>query len=577
MTSDNSRTYVLIAYPISDGFRIKIARIAGEKAQYISVGELRRMGSYGMIRFLRGMNRNGVLYVPMEDPESEAIFPLLIGLVVLSSVRQIAVINADCSVKIVKRIQVISAIVQVALGTVCGLAALICSQIAAKILLSEHLRQSEIDHERHNVLYLNANYWFGLRVGGSVGHIAGVANALHDMGYHVDLACASPQPMIRPAIRQIYIKGLKTLGYPQELNLLRFHYRALRELKRLRANRYAFLYQRMSLFNFTGVAVSRLWGVPLILEYNGSEVWIARNWGRPLRFSKLGAALEDVCLRHAHRVVVVSRALADEVIARGVDPSRVVSYPNCVDPAHFSPEAVSESMKVAVRDRYCISRDDVLIAFVGTFGRWHGAPVLAEAIKSLVDREADWLDWNRVHFAMIGDGATMGQVRGFIGAPEYSRWVTFTGLVQQNETVKYLAACNILVSPHVANADGSRFFGSPTKLFEYMAMGKGIIASDLDQIGEILADGIRIGIESEANTAVAPAVLVRPGHVDDLVKAIKLLVGNPTLRTALGTNARAELIRKYTWRHHVGHILESLEANRISDATLETEGKILIS
>ena len=49
-----------------------------------------------------------------------------------------------------------------------------------------------------------------------------------------------------------------------------------------------------------------------------------------------------------------------------------------------------------------------------------------------------------------------------------------------------LDACDILVSPHVPLDAGAEFFGSPTKLFEYMAMGKGIVASRLGQIGEVL-------------------------------------------------------------------------------------------
>ena len=48
------------------------------------------------------------------------------------------------------------------------------------------------------------------------------------------------------------------------------------------------------------------------------------------------------------------------------------------------------------------------------------------------------------------------------------------------------ATSDVLVSPHVANADGTPFFGSPTKIFEYMGLGKPIVASDLNQIGEVI-------------------------------------------------------------------------------------------
>ena len=61
----------------------------------------------------------------------------------------------------------------------------------------------------------------------------------------------------------------------------------------------------------------------------------------------------------------------------------------------------------------------------------------------------------------------------------------FTGLIPQEKGPQYLAVADILVAPHVPNPDGTPFFGSPTKLFEYMAMGRGIVASNLDQIGEV--------------------------------------------------------------------------------------------
>jgi len=59
--------------------------------------------------------------------------------------------------------------------------------------------------------------------------------------------------------------------------------------------------------------------------------------------------------------------------------------------------------------------------------------------------------------------------------------VVFAGHVEHAQVPALLDACDILLSPHVPLEDGSEFFGSPTKLFEYMAMGKGIIASRLGQ------------------------------------------------------------------------------------------------
>lgn len=120
-----------------------------------------------------------------------------------------------------------------------------------------------------------------------------------------------------------------------------------------------------------------------------------------------------------------------------------------------------------------------------------------------------------------------------------------TGMVPQKEGAIHLAACDILASPHVPNPDGTPFFGSPTKLFEYMAMGKGIVASRLDQIGEVLEAG-RTGH------------LVDPGDVTSLKLGIKTLIDEEDLRKRLGEGARREVVEKYTWTVHTGRIIEKL-------------------
>jgi glycosyltransferase involved in cell wall biosynthesis len=99
----------------------------------------------------------------------------------------------------------------------------------------------------------------------------------------------------------------------------------------------------------------------------------------------------------------------------------------------------------------------------------------------------------------------------------------------------------------VPNPDGSDFFGSPTKLFEYMAMGKPIIASNLNQIGQILEHK-------------KTAYLVEPGNVPQLAKAMNILIEQPQLCELMGQNARAEVVANYTWQIHSQKILEKLNA-----------------
>ena len=77
--------------------------------------------------------------------------------------------------------------------------------------------------------------------------------------------------------------------------------------------------------------------VPLVLEFNGSEVWAQRHWGERLRFEALAERVERASLRHADLVVVVSQALVEQAVELGAARERVLFYPNGIDPLVFDP------------------------------------------------------------------------------------------------------------------------------------------------------------------------------------------------------------------------------------------------
>jgi ubiquinone/menaquinone biosynthesis C-methylase UbiE len=101
----------------------------------------------------------------------------------------------------------------------------------------------------------------------------------------------------------------------------------------------------------------------------------------------------------------------------------------------------------------------------------------------------------------------------------------------------------------------SKFFGSPTKIFEYMALGGGIVASDLEQIGQVLSPSL--SSTEAANGAVVSnerSVLCAPGDVGQFLQAVVALVEHPTLACALGRNAHDAARDHYSWARHVSNL-----------------------
>jgi glycosyltransferase involved in cell wall biosynthesis len=124
--------------------------------------------------------------------------------------------------------------------------------------------------------------------------------------------------------------------------------------------------------------------------------------------------------------------------------------------------------------------------------------------------------------------------------------VVFTGAVPHEKIPSLLHKTDILVAPY-PRLPG--FYFSALKIFEYMAAGKAIIASDIGQITSILKNQ-------------ETALLVPPGDGKELSNALARLKGDSELRSKLGQNALSEVRRKHTWDHRIeiiSRILESLK------------------
>ncbi len=560
------RRAVVSYYELGESFRDAIARACPDETRFVAISRLSRDSLLQLFRQIRGL-KGECIAVAIEDENSRYLVGPLLLLAAMSGSRRIEIVWPNGTSE------------RVAFRTfVIWLAKILWAQISSRWAYWRarwRVKSLEAGGERspvapravRRVLYLDANLPIGAAVGGSVGHTRGVIDGLLREGFGVDYASGKAIPTDSPNSRWLRVSCGDLLAVPPELNCYAFNDEFERcAMKWTTENSYAFIYQRMSVHNFTGAMLRQKLGIPLILEYNGSEVWTAANWGKKLRLHDMAASAERASFANADLVVTVSKPLADEVAAAGVGRERIVVYPNCIDPAIFDPDRFSREELEQLRKRLRIADGARIATFLGTFGAWHGVEFLARAIRRLVDGDLAWLVANKLHFLLIGDGLKMAEVRALLGTGPYQDFVTLTGAVPQASAPAYLALSDLFLCPHVPNADGSTFFGSPTKLFEYMAMGRPIVASDLAQIGGVL----RGTYLDSANISEGPmAALFTPGSEDEFLAALRTVVEDPNLARTMAANARAAALGSFTWQHHVNAILAGAERAGLRVRTID--------
>jgi glycosyltransferase involved in cell wall biosynthesis len=383
-----------------------------------------------------------------------------------------------------------------------------------------------------SVLYLRVEptmRWHGSQVGGAATHTTGVVNGLIDGGADVRVV-ASERPVgteraafvrVRPRRVLDLVQGVGYAGYARAIARVASGYGA------------DLVYERYQYGSSAGLRVARRLRVPLVLEFNGPEIWVQRHWrGGRMVIGGLLERLERRNLRDASLVVVVSEPLRRHVLDQGVPPGRVLVNPNGVDVDQLAPYR-----RLSPREwRQRLAVPDVpTVGFIGTFGRWHGVELLPSLIAAVPDSQ--WI--------LIGGGGLFEQVRAEIQQRGLSDRVRLTGVIEHDNALETLACSDVCISPHIPNPDGSAFFGSPTKLFEYMGLARPIVASDLGQIADVIEDG-------------TTGLLCPPGDVEAAAIAVRRLLGDSELRARLGQAALERAAASYSWSAHARRIVDAI-------------------
>ena len=184
-----------------------------------------------------------------------------------------------------------------------------------------------------------------LLAGGSVAHTLGVINGFQEVGYHVICATSCMQSILKKQniSKIIYLSNPKIFKFLRwKLNsFLSSFFFVKNVIFELKNENIEFIYQRYSLMNFSGVILAWWYKKKLVLEYNGSEYWVAMHWSTKKRWIKLEWLMsisEQMIVRNADIIVVVSQVLYQELLERGVKPHKILVTPNGVNTDQFQPQ-----------------------------------------------------------------------------------------------------------------------------------------------------------------------------------------------------------------------------------------------
>lgn len=358
---------------------------------------------------------------------------------------------------------------------------------------------------------------------GQLVHIASLTQALAARGVGVIMggpkdghSSASPRTMDASAGR-----GLKDLlpAPVYECAEYGYSFSAYRRLAALnQAHQPDVLYERYNLFYHSGVWLSRRARLPMILEVN-APLASERAIHGDLALKSFARKSEAAIWRAADMVLPVTNVLADEVRAVGVSNDKIAVIHNGVSEDFLAPHEPSP-----MRERYELA-GKLVLGFAGFVRDWHGVD---RVIRFIAEAKRDDL-----HLLIVGDGTAREGLEALASELGVRDQLTITGVVQREDMPAHVAAFDIALQPAVVA------YASPLKLFEYMALGKPIIAPAAANIKEVLADG-------------EDGLLFAEG---DFARALGVLVGDAELRTRLGAAARDSLMRQgFTWAQNAGRV-----------------------
>ena len=257
--------------------------------------------------------------------------------------------------------------------------------------------------------------------------------------------------------------------------------------------RVSIIHVRQMSYSISALTAAKLWRIPHVLEVNG----ILRDEMPAL--SKARGLWLDICARfNLKRSQAFTTTTSEHIVRLGelydVDHKKATVIPCGVNVELFGP-----GDRNAARRELAIAQDDFVLIHVGSLYSWRGVDRLLEGLGRIGGRIESW------RLLLVGDGAERPALEACAKQLGIAEMVDFVGLVDYDLVPHYLVASDVGVVFYTPTRSVP---GDPMKIYEYMACGLPVLASNCPRYGDlVLGAGAGLVVDSEDSLALADAVV----------------------------------------------------------------------
>jgi len=271
-----------------------------------------------------------------------------------------------------------------------------------------------------------------------------------------------------------------------------------------------------------GISIKKELGIPLVFHVHSNER------GRTLgNGSAVVSSIENRGGQMADMVITVSYAMQDELIQTGFPAEKIRVCYNGVDPTKYSPDQVSQERIDAVRQRYGLTNEDMMILFVGRLVWIKGVDKLIRAMPQVLQKVPN------AKLVIVGLGDMRDYLEGLVRNLQLEDVVKFRfEFIPEEERIAHYAACDVAAYPSLYEP-----FGIVT--LEAMSMEKPVV------VGAVGTSGMREIVSISGSDQCG--FHINPNDPTDIAWGITSAVEDSEKRIQFGRNGRKRVLELFSW------------------------------